>query len=148
MISVPSTCFDLTDMDTVLGDTQYAIHGMLQLTLSLLVVLLLYSTHWRRSWNRNHVQIARSGFRAHQCHFSCYGNKCRTRLVSSCKYSIYLLTCFSLLYSVISLALFAKENNLVRPDLTEENVVYIKGGRCVVIDVINCSSSMMYESMI
>ena len=32
-------------------------------------------------------------------------------------------------YSVISLALFAKEHNLVRPDLTEDNIVYIKGGR-------------------
>ena len=32
-------------------------------------------------------------------------------------------------YSVISLAIFAKEHNLIRPDLTEDNVVYIKGGR-------------------
>ena len=32
-------------------------------------------------------------------------------------------------YSIISLAIFAKEHNLVRPDLTEENIVYIKGGR-------------------
>lgn len=31
--------------------------------------------------------------------------------------------------SLISLALFAKEHNFIRPDLTADNIVYIKGGR-------------------
>ena len=32
-------------------------------------------------------------------------------------------------YSLLTLALFAKEHNCVRPELTDDNLIYIKAGR-------------------
>ena len=39
------------------------------------------------------------------------------------------LSCFLLSSSLVSLALFAKEHDYIRPELTDDNAIYIKAGR-------------------
>lgn len=46
--------------------------------------------------------------------------------VWGCGFNRVLFSC-----SLLSLALFAKEHSLVRPELVEENIIHIKGGRSV-----------------
>ena len=43
---------------------------------------------------------------------------------------LYTCTCF-IVYSssLVSLSILAKEHNFVKPELTKDNVIYIKNGR-------------------
>lgn len=47
---------------------------------------------------------------------------------------------FSYFFSLVSLTLLARDHNYVKPELTDDNVIYIKAGRYKTIDLIEHSS--------
>lgn len=52
-----------------------------------------------------------------------------------------------MLRSVMSMATIAKENNYVRPQLTDDNVIDIQGGRYVKGSIINCLATLGWDTV-